>query len=474
MDRPEYSRRLDFDELQYSQLVNAGIAAVKGKDRQAARRMLFKAVEMKPTDPVPWLWLSATTDDPDEQRDYLEHAVAADPGNAAVRRGLVLLSGKVDESRLLAEGQHLPPRNPSEPEPAEAAQVFLCAQCGGHMRYDAERAGLLCDFCGSFQPTEAALAADTAEQVLDFILPTTRGHRWAEAQHHLVCERCGSTSILPAGHKAGECPYCGSRRLIESAETIELIDPNVIGLVQLDEEGAVRSLRQWLGSGWFVPGDLRRLALTSALRPAYYPFWTFDGTLELGWTCEVNEGGSSSRWASRSGLEYEMFDDELVPGVRAMHKIDLKQVVPFELKKVVEFKPEHLAGWTALTYDVPLAEASLNAREKVARRLRQQLHNRVLIGYQKQNLRSGSTKWSGVTFKQVLLPLYVGSYMYRGRRYWVLVNGQTGKVGGARPHDPLAIFGFSLSLFFTLILVAFLLLYLALSQGWVARPGIIP
>jgi DNA-directed RNA polymerase subunit RPC12/RpoP len=474
MDRPEYSRRLDFDELQYEQLVNAGIAAVKGHEREAARRMLFKAAEMKPTDPEPWLWLSATTDDPDEQRDYLEHAVAADPGNAAARRGLVLLSGKVDKSRLLDEGQHVAPRHPTQPEQAAAAQIFLCQECGGHMRYDTQRAGLLCEYCGFFQPTEAELTADTSEQVLDFILPTTRGHRWAEAQHNLTCERCGSVSILPAGQKAGECPYCGSRRLIESAETLELIDPQVIGLAQIDEAGAVRQVREWLGHGWFIPGDLRRLALTSSLRPAYYPFWTFDGTLELGWSCEVNEGSGSSGWTALSGVEFEMFDDELVPGLRAMQKIDLKLVAPFELKKVVAFKPEHLAGWTALTYDLPLAEASLKAREKVARRLRQQIHHRVEVGYQKRNLRSGATRWSGVTFKLVLLPLWVGTYTYRKRKYWVLVNGQTGKVGGARPRDPLAIFGFSASLFFTLLLAAFLLLYLAFSQGWIIKPWINP
>jgi DNA-directed RNA polymerase subunit RPC12/RpoP len=433
--------------------------------------MKFKADEMKPTDPDPWMWLSATTDDPDEQRDYLEHAVAADPSNAAARRGLVLLSGKVDKSRLLQEGQHVAPRQPAQPEPAVEAQVFLCPECGGHLRYDTRRAGLLCEYCGHFQPTEAGLAADTSEQVLDFILPTTRGHRWAEAQHHLACERCGSISILPAGQTAGECPYCGSRRLIESAETLELIDPQVIALVQIDEGAAVRAVKEWLGHGWFIPGDLRRLALTSALRPAYYPFWTFDGTLELGWTCEVNEGGGdSSRWAMRSGVEYDMFDDELVPGLRAMEKVNWKSIAPFELKKVVEFKPEHLAGWIALTYDLPLAEASRKAREVVARRLRQQIYQRVEVGYQKRNLRSGSTRWSGVTFKLVLLPIWVGTYTYRKRSYRVLVNGQTGKVGGARPHDPVAIFGFGASLFFTLLLAAFLLLYLAFSQGWLTRP----
>jgi DNA-directed RNA polymerase subunit RPC12/RpoP len=467
MDRPEYTRRMDFDELQYEQLVHAGIAAVKGGERQQARSLLFKAAEMKPTDPDVWLWLSATTDDPDEQRDFLEHAVAADPGNAAARRGLVLLSGKLDPADVLKEGQTVDPHRPLEPEEATAAHTFLCPQCGGHLRFDTERGGLLCEFCGHFQPAEAELAADSAEQVLDFVLPTTRGHRWAEAQHRLACERCGSISILPIGQKAGECPYCGSHRLIESAETAELVEPQVIALAQFGEEAAVRRLREWLGRGWFTPGDLRKLARTSSLRPAYYPFWTFDGTLELGWTCEVSEGGNQDDWVTRSGVELEMFDDVLVPGLRAFQKVNLASIEPFDLKQVVAFRPEHLAGWIALSYDLPLADASLAAREQVVRGLRQQLDNRVLIGNQKRNLHSGSTKWSGITFKHVLLPLWVGSYRYRDREYRVLVNGQTGKVGGDRPRDRLAIFGFSASLFFTAVLIGFVLLYLAFAMGWI-------
>lgn len=470
MDNPEYTRRLDFDEIQYRQLVNAGIAAVKGNDREQARRLLFKATEMKPTDPDPWLWLSATTDVPDEQRDYLEHAVAADPGNAAARRGLVMLSGKLDASQVLPEGQAVPARRPTQPETARIAQAFICAQCGGHMRFDTLQGGLFCEYCGYFQPAEQKLAADTSEQVLDFVLPTERGHRWAEAQHSLTCEQCGSVSLLPVGQTADECPYCGSSRLIESPETTALVDPHVIALAQFDEAGAFKHLRQWLGRGWFIPDDLRKLALTSKLRPAYYPFWTFDGTLEMSWSCEVNEGSNDRpRWVPQSGVEYLMFDDELVAGLNALERVGVSKIGPFELKKVVEFKPEYLAGWTALTYNVPLAEASLKARENVARRLRQQLSGRILIGEQKRNLRSGGTKWSGVTFKHVLLPLWVGAYRYRGRTYQFLINGQTGKVSGEKPSDSVLIVGFIVSALITVLLIAFVLLYLAFHFGWLGR-----
>ncbi len=152
---------------------------------------------------------------------------------------------------------------------------------------------------------------------------------------------------------------------LKSAESLELIDPQAILLAQFDQQSASKHVREWLGSGWFIPDDLRKLAISSTLRPAYYPFWTFDGTLELSWTCEVNEGGGrSENWVMREGVEFEMFDDVLIPGLRALAKVDEHLLEAFDLKKVVEFKPEYLAGWTALTYDTPLADASFrSARE---------------------------------------------------------------------------------------------------------------
>jgi DNA-directed RNA polymerase subunit RPC12/RpoP len=467
VDRPEYIHRSDFDEVQFEQLVHTAIAAVKGGDREEARRLLFKAVEMKPADAESWLWLSATTDDPAEQREYLEHAVAADPANAAARRGLALLSGRLDTARLLDEGQGVSPRLPTEPEEASAEQVFLCPQCGGHLKFDVQEQDLLCEFCGYQVETEEKSAGESSEQVLDFVLPTTRGHRWAEAQHRLACEQCGALVLLPVGQTASECPYCGSPRLIESAETGELVEPQAILLAQFDGKAAYQHLKAWLGRGWFAPDDLRKLAQTSALRPAYYPFWAFDGTLELSWSCEVNQGGSESDWRPRSGVELEMFTDVLVPGWRALARSDLAKAGVFDLTKAVVFKPDYLAGWSALTYDIPLADASLKAREIVTRKLRQQLPNRILIGEQKRNLQSGATRWSGVTFTHVLLPLWVGSYRYRRRVYRVVINGQSGKVAGAKPGDAWKVFGISASAFATLFLIILLFLYLAFSMGWI-------
>lgn len=217
---------------------------------------------------------------------------------------------------------------------------------------------------------------------------------------------------------------------------VELVDPQVIGLMKVDPQEANRRVKAWFGKGLLAPDDLVARHGGLQLRPAYYPFWTFDGTLELPWSCEINVGTSRApRWEMRNGSQFDMFDDVLVPGLRSMSPDDLAGLEPFSLKDLVDFSPDFLPGWVSLTYDYPLADASLRAREKVLTRLRRSLYSLVEPTHSKRNLNLQAGKWSGLTFKHILLPLYVGNYTYRGRPYRLLVNGQTGKVSGKKPQD---------------------------------------
>ena len=86
---------------EYENLVREGINAAKAGKKKLASRLLKRAAAQNPYDARVWLWLTATTSEETEQREYLERAVAADPYNPAARRGLRALG-----------------RNPEEIEPA--------------------------------------------------------------------------------------------------------------------------------------------------------------------------------------------------------------------------------------------------------------------------------------------------------------------------------------------------------------------
>jgi DNA-directed RNA polymerase subunit RPC12/RpoP len=461
-----FTPRRAFDEPFYRRTLNAGIAAVKGGDFAEARLLLRKAAEMKPTDPLPWLWLSATTQDPAEQKEFLEYALAADPNNSAARRGLAILSGKVDRNRLLAEGEEVAARRPEAPLDAQAEQVFRCENCGGRMRYQVSEQMVICENCGARQHLPLAFAADEAEQVLDFVLPTSRAHTWAEAQHRLACNQCGAVTLLDIAERAVTCPHCGSSQLIESEESAELLQPNAIAPPKISPQQASELVSQWLGKGLFIPDDLKKLARPSTLRAVYYPFWTFDGILKMNWVCEVNRGSSRNPiWVVERGEEFEIFDDEWVAGLSLLSDEDLKGLAPLDFKAVVTYDPAFLVDWSVLAYNHSLAEASLDARERLAKRLRQSLNHKVLPGQEKRNLQGGAPEWSGMTYKLVLFPFYVGHYTYRGKAYHLFVNAQNGKVSGAKPVDRVKQVAFFLLVALSAIVLLLALYLLGSSFG---------
>jgi len=450
----------------YGNLLREGISAVRRGNKNLAWTLLHQAAEMNPLDPTPWLWLTEATDDVAEKIDCLEQALAADPGHYAAHRGLAALKGEPEPPKTFSP-DNLQVKASDAPVIAQAKETFLCPKCGAHMEYDLQANALTCLYCGHAQQTPEKSAADN-EQVIATVLPTESGHRWAASQHQLECGQCGAHSLWPPGQTATKCPYCGSNQLIESAETEDLVDPQALAVMQIEEQKATQKVLEWLEKGWTAPDDLKESARKSLLRPAYYPFWTFDGTLDIHWSCEVNEGTQDKpRWVTRNGVEFEMFDDVLIPGLTSLKFKALNKLGPFNLKDVVVFKPDFLAGWPALTYDRPLAKATLLAREQIVKRVRPQLHYRVLPGTQKRGLDTGGVNWSDMTFKHVLLPVWIGNYVYKGEEFQIMVNGQTGKVTGDKPRDTFKLVGIIASIVVTLLVLGLIGFTIAVLMGWV-------
>ena len=152
--------------------------------------------------------------------------------------------------------------------------------------------------------------------------------------------------------------------------------------------------------------------------------------------------------------------------MRKLSAIDLAGIEPFNLAELVEFSPDYLAGWVALTYDQSLADASLRAREKVVDKAKRNLASLVEPNHPKRNFSTGAGKWSGLTYKLALLPIYIGNYAFQGNRYHIYLNGQTGKVSGKKPVDNMKVAMLSVGgLILLAVLVAILSLVIKMFTG---------
>jgi ribosomal protein S27AE len=446
---------------EFDQLIQDGIIAVKNGNRSLAKKLLDQAALINSADTRIWIWLSATTDDLTERRSYLEHAVAVDPSNAAAKRGLLMINEKLDKAQLIPEGAAFVPQTPSSPDEA-VIKTYLCPNCGASISYSIHETTLVCQFCGFTRKVDQQVISESSEQILDAALPTQRAHRWADSQSRLTCEQCGVVIILPPGQTADTCPYCGANRYITSPTLMELVDPQVISVFKIDPQKAEASLKAWLRKGLLAPDELARRQAGLQLHPAYYPFWLFEGTLEVPWFCDVNEGSSRlPQWEAHTGSQFEMFKEVLIPGIRKLSPVDIAGIEPFNLGELVEFSPDFLAGWVALTYDQPLADASLLAREKILKKVKLTLSSQVEPNHAKRNFSTGAGKWSGLTYKLALLPIYIGNYAFQGKSFRIFINGQTGKVSGKKPVDNLKLAMVSVGglLLLVVIIVIILLLW---------------
>ena len=95
------------------------------------------------------------------------------------------------------------------------------------------------------------------------------------------------------------------------------------------------------------------------------------------------------------------------------------------------YRPEFLSGFRAEGYQVALDEGFEEAKTVMEAQIREDI--RRDIGGDAQRIDQMTVRIDDVTFKHILLPIWVAAYKYRGQSYRFVVNGQTGRVQGERP-----------------------------------------
>jgi len=121
----------------------------------------------------------------------------------------------------------------------------------------------------------------------------------------------------------------------------------------------------------------------------------------------------------------------LVLASRSLPKRFTDGLEPWDLSALEPYAPQYLAGFRAEGYAVELDEGFTEAREIMDRAIARDV--RFDIGGDRQRIHDIQTQISDVTFKHVLLPVWLAAYKYRGETYRFVVNGRTGRVQGERP-----------------------------------------
>ncbi len=335
---------------------------------------------------------------------------------------------------------------------ASEAQIFLCPQCGAEMGWNADTKMLQCDFCGHQQ--EPGQEGEIREYDLETFLRkgAAKPHGYGLETKTVKCQQCGATTAVEPNVVSTECPFCGSNVVLEQETAADIIQPESLIPFQVSQDVALRKYREWLGKGIFRPGDLAKRAGRGQLYGVYLPFWTFDASAFSRWraqagyyyyeteTYTTTENGKrvtktrrvrKTRWEPAWGQHQGDYDDVLVYATDTIDQKILEKIYPYDTSKLVPYAATYLSGWRAEQYQIDLQRGWEIGQDKI-KTMERNACIRQIPGDTYRNLRV-TTTISNVTFKHVLLPVWIASYPYKGKVYRYMVNGQTGKVAGEKP-----------------------------------------
>lgn len=335
-----------------------------------------------------------------------------------------------------------------------------CPACGAQAEWNPARQALSCRYCGTVSPFEVDANTGTIREIdlvttLRELPDDLRG--WDTATRSVKCRRCHAISVFGPERVGQNCDFCGSPELVDYDEIKAPIRPQSVLPFAVDETRVRETIRRWFASRWFAPTALRTRALVDTVHGVYLPYWTFDSHVQCPWTADAgtyyytNESYGDSkgqlrtrqkrhvRWHPAAGEVRHFFDDQPVPGSQGFPAERLRRIEPFPTSDLVPYDTAYLSGFVVEHYQIVLFDAAQIARDAMHRQL-ERLCGSEVPGDTYRNLRI-QPRYSGQTFKHILVPVWNLVYDYGPRSYQVLVNGYTGTMAGEYPKSPWKIAG---------------------------------
>ncbi len=328
-----------------------------------------------------------------------------------------------------------------------------CDACGAVLTYAPGTETLQCAYCGNLNRIEAPQVA-IREHDFETALQAGVGGALEEVLLTAKCASCAAEFTFDKNVHAGNCPFCGHAVVLDAAEHRQ-IRPMAVLPFRIEADEARGRLKGWLGSLWFAPSKLQAYARKEgALRGVYLPFWTFDSATE---TSYVGQRGDfyyvpvqvttmvdgrpmtqtqmvqKVRWRPARGRVRRHFDDVLVLASQGLPRSMTEALEPWDLGAIKPYTPAYLAGFQAEAYAVGLEEGFAAADQRMQARIAADV--RLDIGGDVQRIQGMDVRHRDRTFKHVLLPLWIGAFVYGAKSYRVCISGESGRVAGERPYS---------------------------------------
>ncbi|MFN5182794.1 MAG: hypothetical protein ACK5D5_07190 [Bacteroidota bacterium] len=340
----------------------------------------------------------------------------------------------------------------TEIEENASANKIKCKSCGAFLTYQAGTTLLKCEYCSA----ENEIKNEPAEvKELDFneYLASLTDAPEQEEVNTVKCSDCGANTTLKPNVTSDNCPYCATPLILENATAKRLISPSNLLPFKVERKAANELFLKWVKALWFAPNDLKNYASNTQekLNGIYIPFWTYDSNTYTEYSGSRgdhyyvteyytdSEGNQQSRqvrrtmWTHVSGWVNDSFDDVLVCASKSLPVKLMNELEPWDLNALENFNSSFLSGFRAESYQIDLAGGWEVAKGMMDPKIRSSIYSD--IGGDEQRISSMNVQYNDITFKHILLPVWLSAYRYNGKIFRFMINARTGEVQGERPYS---------------------------------------
>lgn len=336
---------------------------------------------------------------------------------------------------------------------------IACSNCSAKLKFEPGTNSLKCEYCGTMNEIEIS---DEEIEEIDFNKFLNENDVTVEKQEIVTikCNSCGAESTFDPNIVSDSCAFCGSNIVLSGGTSCSVIKPKSLLPFKVESKKAYELFSTWIKKLWWAPSALKKFAqLNEKLAGMYIPFWTYDSDTTCAYrgrrgddyqtteTYTTTENGQSvtktrtvtkTRWTSVSGTVYNKFDDVLVVGTTSLPKKYMEKLEPWDLENLVPFDEKFLSGFRTESYHVGVKEGFDDAKVKMTNVIRTSVKRD--IGGDHQQISSMNTRYDDITFKHILLPVWISAYRYNEKVYRFMINARTGEVQGERPYSWVKIF----------------------------------
>jgi DNA-directed RNA polymerase subunit RPC12/RpoP len=333
----------------------------------------------------------------------------------------------------------------------EQTRTYPCGTCGGNMEFHIGQQLLVCPHCGNQQQLVENTGGTVEER--DFrqavaALRTDAAHRSVQQvpdEWVVVCQSCGGNTTFTGTLTATRCPYCATpiqRDDVHQAPARLAVD-GVLPFA-VDQTAARQHIDKWIKSRWFAPSEFKKYNRTGSFASVYMAYFTYDaetttdydGRRGDNYTVQVGSGDNRRtetrvRWSHRSGRVRNRFDDIAVCANEGLDRRHVTALEPWPTQAARPFSAEYVAGHLCRTYDHGVEESFGQAEQRIDKEIQHTV--RRDIGGDRQDINRMDTHYDRLTFKHLLLPIWLLTVIFQGRPFQVMINGVTGEVRGQRP-----------------------------------------